>query len=447
MKEKKETKIKIRLFAGSIIGLCFFMLPFEWKGSMTIPLSFVKDLISAPLESALPLIVMALVTASAILSIIFTIRKKEETGPIIKSMFVVSPLTILIRLIAVAVTIAAYLKLGPEMLWNENTGGLIVFSLMPSLLVLFYLGSTFLPLLTDYGAMELIGSVVQPVFRPLFRIPGRAAVLALSCWFGTGSIGMLTTDEEYKKGYYTGREAAIICFGFCIVTFPSVFSYTTSIGGLEVGTFSYFFLTLVLIGILSTVILSRIPPITLIPDTYYQDRPNSELTDEKAKAGSAYDRAYRKAEHAPGIPEMFRMGLIKSLKLYMNVFPLIILFATIVLILTEYTPVFSIIATPLVPVLNALGIPEADLVAPALLTGFADLLLPFLAATGIESQLAKFIVCIVGTIQVICMSETGMVLLKTEIPVKFRDLVIVFLEKTIIAVPIALIMGRLIGLT
>lgn len=258
---------------------------------------------------------------------------------------------------------------------------------------------------------------------------------------------MLTTDEEYKKGYYTGREAAIICFGFCIITFPSVFSYTTSIAGLDVGTFSYFFLTLIIVGVISTIILSRIPPITWIPNTYYNDTPNETAVVGKEDGKTAFDRAYEKAASAPGIVEMLKMGLMKSLRLYMNVFPLIILLATIVLVLTEYTPVFSIIATPLVPVLGHLGIPEADLVAPALLTGFADLLLPFLAATGIQSQLSKFIVCIVGTIQVICMSETGTVLLKTEIPVKFRDLVIVFLEKTVLAVIIALIMGRLIGLT
>lgn len=53
-----------------------------------------------------------------------------------------------------------------------------------------------------------------------------------------------------------------------------------------------------------------------------------------------------------------------------------------------------------------MDIPEASTVTPSLLIGFADLLLPFFAATSLQSQLAKFIVCVIGTIQVICMSES-----------------------------------------
>jgi len=448
MEEKKDVRIIVKLILGSIIGLWFFMFPFNWNGSMTIPLSFFKDIISAPIKPALPIIVILLTAVSAIGALIITLKKNENYSQYVKDIFAVSPFTLIIRILAVIVTILAYFQIGPEQIWNENTGGLIVFFLMPSLLLLFLLASTMLPLLTQYGSMELIGSVLQPVFKPLFKIPGRSAVLALSSWFGSGTIGMITTEDEYKKGYYTGREAAIICFGFCIITLPSVFIYSTSIGGVKLSTFGYYFFTLCVVGIISTMIIARIPPISKVSNEYYQNNKNSQLDIHvNNKFSDGFDQAYGKAKSAPGAIKMLENGFITAFKMYMNVFPLIVFLATVVLVITEYTPVFSIIATPLVPVLNFLGIPEASAVAPSLLIGFADLLLPFLAATSIQSELAKFIVCIVGTIQVICMSETGAVMLKSEVPVNFKDVILVFLEKTVIAVVIALIMGRLIGLS
>ena len=130
----------------------------------------------------------------------------------------------------------------------------------------------------------------------------------------------------------------------------------------------------------------------------------------------------------------------------MAVFPTIILLATVVLAIAEFTPVFKIIATPMVPLLNALGVPEAESVAPALFTGFADLLLPFLAATGIQSQLSKFILCVLGTMQLICMSESGVILMRSELKFKFTHVLMIFLEKTVIAFTIALMAGKLLGL-
>ncbi len=210
--------------------------------------------------------------------------------------------------------------------------------------------------------------------------------------------------------------------------------------------FLYFFLCCCVVAIVSTIIMSRTPPLSLVPNTK-SEKAEELLVEEKESFSDALKKAYQRAAKAKSPWEMLKSGAITCLRLYIDVFPLVILLATIVLVIAEYTTIFDIISIPFVPALNALQIPEAQAVAPALLIGFADLLLPFLAATSVSSQLAKFIICVVGTVQIICMSETGAVLLKTDIPVKFGTIVIAFLEKTVIALLIALVMGRMIGLT
>ena len=442
---KKEAKIIAKMFIGSIIGILFFMLPIEVNGSMTIPLAWVKSSISNATGNLLPILGVVLMAISVIGSTYYYATKNKEHSSYFNNCFAVSPFNFVIRILALILGILAYFKVGPEFIWNANTGGLMIWDLIPSLILLFLLGAIALPLLTDYGAMELVGNVVRPVFRPLFRLPGRAAVLSLSAWFGNGTVGLLTTESEYKKGYYTAREAAIISVGFCIITYPSVFSYSTGIAGLEESRFGIYFLTCVLVGIISTAILCRIPPISKFPEDYYENNKAIQESD-KGSFALAYDQGYEKAKTAPGIVQMFKNGFANSFKLYMAVYPTIIVLATIVLAVAEFTPVFSIIATPLVPLLNALGVPEASSVAPALFTGFADLLLPFLAATGITSQLSKFILCVLGTMQLICMSESGVIMMKSELPFKFKHMVFIFLEKTVIAFTIALIVGKMIGL-
>lgn len=446
MAEEKKTSIIIKMFVGAIIGIFFFMCPIKVDGSMTIPLAWAKSFISGKTGTLLPFLTVVLSALSFVGGLYALLTKKKERSSYFNACFDVSPFNLSIRGLAFLISILAYFKIGPEFVWNANTGGLMIWDLIPSLLILFILGAIMLPLLTDYGAMELIGNLLRPVFRPLFRLPGRSAVLSLSAWFGNGSIGLLTTESEYKKGYYTAREAATISVGFCIITFPSVFSYSTSIAGMQENLFGIYFMTCILVGIVSTAILCRIPPISLFPDEYYKGEKNIQESD-KGSFKLAFNQGYEKAKTAPSVGQMIKNGTMNSFKLYMSVFPTIITLATIVLALAEFTPVFKIIATPMVPVLNLLGVPEAADVAPALFTGFADLLLPFLAATGIESQLSKFILCVLGTMQLICMSESGVIMMKSELPFKLSHMVILFIEKTLIAFPIALIIGKLIGLS
>jgi len=447
MTEKKNTKTIVKMFVGSIIGIFFFMAPINYNGNMTIPLAFVKNIISNATGNILPCLTVLFSLLSFLGALYAVFIRNKEHKPYFKECFEVSTFNLCVRGLALIISIMAYWKIGPEFIWNENTGGLMVWNLIPSLLLLFVLGAIMLPLLTDYGAMELIGNILRPVFRPLFRLPGRSAVLSLSAWFGNGTIGLLTTESEYKKGYYTAREAATICVGFCIITFPSVFSYSTGIAGMQESIFGIYFITCVVVGIVSTAILCRIPPISKFPDKYFQEQKNILESETGASLKLAFEQGYAKAQTAPSVDAMVKNGVLNSFKLYMGVFPTIITLATIVLAIAEFTPIFEFIATPIVPLLNTLGVPEASKVAPALFTGFADLLLPFLAATSIESQLSKFILCVLGTMQLICMSESGVVMMKSELPFKFNHMLVIFLEKTVVAFTIALIIGKMIGLT
>jgi nucleoside recognition membrane protein YjiH len=441
-----KTSVIMKIIFGSILGIFIFMTPMPWQGELTIPLWIIKNLLADVLGALQVYILLAVICIAAVGSTLLTIMSKKEFPPFVQILFRVSPLMLVVRWFAVIAYVISIFKLGPEAFWEPNTGGLIAFELMPAMMCLFFAASVLLPLLTEYGLMEILGWLLRPIFRPLFHMPGHSSVLALSSWFGSGTVGMLTADEEYKKGRYTGREAAILCFGFCTIPLPSIFAYTTAIGGLDSKYFMYFFLCCTVVAIVSTAVMCRIPPLSMVSNEKSPEAA-SLVEERKETFRESFQKAYDRAEKAPGLLEMLKEGSITCIRLYIDVFPLVILLATIVLVIAEHTTAFDIISKPFIPILNLIHMPEASLVAPAMFVGFADLLLPFLSATSVTSQLAKFVICVVGTMQVICMSETGAVMIKTSIPVKFWTVLFVFLEKTVIAMMIALAMGRLIGLT
>lgn len=113
-------------------------------------------------------------------------------------------------------------------------------------------------------------------------------------------------------------------------------------------------------------------------------------------------------------------------------------------VLTEYTPVFELLSYPLVPLLELLQLPEAGAAAPALLVGITEMFLPAVLAQGIESELTRFVVITISITQLIYMTEVGVLILKTRIPLTFIKLIQIFLLRTAITLPTAVAAAHLI---
>ncbi|MCT4662671.1 MAG: YjiH family protein, partial [Tissierellales bacterium] len=70
--------------------------------------------------------------------------------------------------------------------------------------------------------------------------------------------------------------------------------------------------------------------------------------------------------------------------------------------------------------------------------------LPSVIAAGtIQNPMTLFIIAAVSVTQLIYMSEVGGLLLGSKIPVKISDLIIIFLERTIITLPVVVLMANM----
>ena len=126
-----------------------------------------------------------------------------------------------------------------------------------------------------------------------------------------------------------------------------------------------------------------------------------------------------------------------------DLIPIVIAWGTVALIVATYTPVFDIISYPMGLYLDLLGVEEAFAVAPATLVGFTDMFIPALLMGGIASVKTKFVVAALSLVQIIYLTEVGAIAIKSEVPLNFFNLFFIFLQRTIIAIPLLVLCANI----
>ena len=83
--------------------------------------------------------------------------------------------------------------------------------------------------------------------------------------------------------------------------------------------------------------------------------------------------------------------------------------------------------------------------APASVAGFADMYLPALFISGSASEASRFFIGVLAFTQLVFMSETGMILVKTKIGMSFLDVVKLFLFRTLLSIPLLILITQILG--
>ena len=130
--------------------------------------------------------------------------------------------------------------------------------------------------------------------------------------------------------------------------------------------------------------------------------------------------------------------------MWFAVIPIVMGVGTIALIIAEYTPFFKILGLPFYPILAILGVPEAMAASSTLMAGFADMLLPSILASDISSDMTRFVVACTSISQLIYLSEVGALLLGSKIPVNLKELFIIFIQRTLVTLPVIALIGHLL---
>ena len=347
-------------------------------------------------------------------------------------------------LAAVFIVMALY-EVGFAPIYSGDTGGLVLYDLLPILFSVFLFAGLFLPLLLNFGLLEFIGTLLSKIMRPVFNLPGRSAIDCIASWLGDGTIGVLLTSKQYEDGFYTKREAAVIgtTFSLVSITFSLVVIDTVGLSRM----FLPFYFTVTVASLVAAIVLPKLPPLSKKPDIFFDGTPKED--DEVIPAGSSsfshgLNQAIKKAKGQDLVKVVFVDGFKNVLDMWLAVIPIVMAVGTIALVVAEYTPLFKILGLPFYPVLWLLQVPEAMAASQTLVAGFADMLLPSILASGIESEMTRFVVAAVSVSQLIYLSEVGALLLASKIPVSLKELFIIFIQRTLITLPVIALIAHLI---
>jgi len=432
----------------SVLGILMFLTPVRVDGNWTILMGFLSDSSVALVGRGMPWIVFILLCISAAGTVyaISVGRRHLEEGKLLHRLFYVAPVWVAIRVLGLVMGAMTMFQLGPEVFWGPATGGTVLNVLAVNIVFIFLFAGLLMPFLTDYGLMEFVGTLMKRVFRKLFTLPGRSAIDALASWMSSAPVGVLITIQQYVSGHYTAREAAVIATNFSVVSVPFALLVAKTVGVDHV--FPEYYLAVVVTGVITAIIMPRIPPLSRFADTPFDAlHPLREVhgSDGRSLIGEALALATERARTALTLKDQFRVAAGHILDIWFGLVPAVIVVGGAGLMLAEHTPVLGWLTAPLVPVLKFAGLPEAEAAAPAMIAGFLDMFLPALLGTGIESEFTRFVVGVMSVTQLIYMSEIGILMIKCEIPLRFSHLVAVFLLRTVIGLPIVLLYAHFVA--
>ncbi|WP_129114294.1 YjiH family protein [Halegenticoccus tardaugens] len=432
-----------------LLGAAFFLVPVPWEGELTVPFDVAVSWITESFPTAVGAYCLAIVVAGGLLT---TAAEFDRRGiasvetPLDLSYFESSTVFWLFRVAGALLAPVMFFELGPGWLHAPETGGFMWETLIYSVGVIIPVGAVFITIFVELGGLEFVGTLARPVMRPLFRLPGRAALDSVASWVGSYSVGLYVTRNVFERGGYDKRDVFTIatCFSTVSIGFVGVVAATVDMLAL----FPLIFLAYFVCVVVCAVVLVRLPPISTVPEEYVAE-PDPEVPFDGSVRDYlrfALSEAVGKAEEGETFLEAARRGFVDGLKLTSLVLGTILAVGLAAVLLSAYTPTFRILGAPLVPLIELLGIPNAETVAPATIVGVTEMYVPVLLVAEAE-PMARFFVAVLAVSQLIFFSSVGPMMMDmfSDVPIRFRDLVALFVMRTAILVPLVAAMTHLVA--
>ncbi|MBT8769218.1 YjiH family protein [Pseudomonas boanensis] len=435
----------LRFIIPSLLGMLLFLTPMDIDGRSTILIAFVIDYINDVIKPMMVPVTVGIATIPSLITVLVTFSPLKKNPNRFIQLFNPGLAWTAVRAIGAVLMVMVYWKIGPEWVWHRNTGGVMLYDVGPVVLAIYFLSAILLPLLTDYGLMEFIGSLVSRAFEKLFGLPGRAAVDCLASWLAASSVGIILTTQQYRQGFYTSREACVIATNYSIVSIAYSYLLLKLIGMEHV--FVQWYIAVAITGVICALIVPKLPPLRGKPQAYNPAVGKQLKTDRRDGEGLfalGLRRAIERADSAPSPLAQVKHGVHVSLDIAISVYPAMMLIGCVGLSLVEFTSLFQILSVPLVPYLELLQLPEAEKAAPALLAGMVDSIMPSILGASIESEVTRFVMVGVAVNQIIFFTEAAILLIRANIGLKLHDLLLIYVLRVLVSLPILAFLGHMI---
>jgi len=446
MEEERRVNRKspVKFIACAVVGIVAFLIPICFNGNVNTVVGILTSLIETYLSGILDILLLALITLSAAGSLadVLGARLNKPLPEKLHSLFAVSWIGLAAKIAALAFILMNFFQVGPDFIIGPDVGQNVI-PMIKTVVALALSMSFILPFLTESGLMEFVGELTRSFVRPLFKVPSDASLDLIASWMGAANAAVILSAEKYKKGYYTKRETAIVMCNFSIVSIPFCMVVASTANVAEY--FPIMYVLLCALGILLAFVIPRIYPLNSLKDEFYAGQ-RIEQTGYDQNMGLIKRAFLRGSEEAEGFTSktVLNSGADVMMNMFFSLLPVAMVWSALGMIIVAYTPILDIISLPLGWLLNLMGVAEAASAAPATVEGFIDMFIPAVLASSLQSVQTRFIIATLSLIQIIYIAEVGAVILQSDLGIDFKKLFLVFLERTILALPVIVLVSNFI---
>lgn len=350
----------------------------------------------------------------------------------------------ILNIIGFIFTIMCIFKVGPELITQETMGPYVLNKVVIPVILIVPVGSIFLSFLISYGLMEGVGVLMEPIMKPVFKTSGKSAVDAVTSFVGSYSLALLVTNRVYRENKYTTKEAAIIATGFSTVSATFMIITINTLNLMEYWTI-YFWVCLV-ITFVATAITARLYPLSKMPDDYFDKNYIPETIKDSYKENIfkvAWKTSIDYFLNSESILKNTISNLKDGIKLAINIGSIIMSVGVISLILAQYTKIFDYLGYLFYPFTLILGFKSPLLVAKASTITIADMYVPAIISMSEDIQ-TRFVIAIICVSEILFFSASIPCILATDIPIKIKDLVIIWFERVLISLVLSVFVVKII---
>lgn len=436
---KTSTLAVVRFLMSFVWGGLFFFVPVQVDGKSTVLFAYTVKLFTQSFPGLVNVYGLLLVMAGTVLTFWVFVKKDSSFSGYFKTSIVF----LLLRVTGLLLAIMMAFNWGPSWLINKNISGLMWNTLVFMVAVIVPIGALFLNIFVSYGLLEFVGVMMRPLMKPLYNLPGRAALDDLMSWLGSDSVSLYLTRRLANKGMYNRREIFAIVTNFSTVSIGFVGTVVGTLGLLD--EFPKFLLVYFFVIYAVALIMVRLWPARSMPTTYVAKKQVEEDVQlspiELFK--EAINRSLAFASKAPPFWVTAKESLKDGLALVATILPTIVSVGTLSLLVAENTSIFNVLSAPLIPLYELFGFTDAAVMAPATLIGLTEMYLPALLVRDASYE-ARFFIGILSVSQIVYFSSYAPMVLDMfrDVPIKLGHLLAIFVMRTLLLIPIIYLVMR-----
>lgn len=425
--QRSTISATIQLIVFSTVGLLMFFMPVNIGSKSTILFDHAASYLVSQ-QRSLSIILLFLLMCYGVGKPFINGSWRNSLTDIIFSF---------IKLLGLILATIYIFKLAPSFIMTKDMLPFLFDKLALSVGMIIPIGALVLAFLVGFGLLEMVGVLMQPIMRPIWRTPGSSAIDAVASFVGSYSIGLLITNRVYLQKQYSTREAVIIATGFSTVSaaFMVIVAKTLDL----MNHWNFFFWSTLIITFAVTALVARIPPISLYDNSDRIDEP--ELTTEN-RLLLAIKIGIETSRNADKFWRIIWSNFLDGLEMAAIVAPSILAVGLIGLLLSNYTPLFDILGLLLYPVTLISGLEEPLIAAKGMTTGLAEMFLPALLLNEADI-LVRYVAGVASISGVLFFSAMIPCVLATQIPLSIGKMVIIWFERMVFTILIASGIGHL----